>query len=158
VKVYCPALLSGKYLPNKFAHKSVQGGQNVSPSVQWGDVPAGTKSFVLSIIDHHPSAKNWTHWFVINIPHTIREITERASGVRERMPLGALELRNSFGDLGYGGPHPQKNSGPHEYVMSVRALSIEAVPVGPFSTPQECEQEMRGKILGIGSVVGIFQR
>jgi Raf kinase inhibitor-like YbhB/YbcL family protein len=158
MKVYCPALLSGKYIPNKYAGRGVTGGQNLSLPVHWGDVPAGTKSFVFSVIDRHQAAKNWVHWFVINVPHSVREIPEHASGNRERMPSGALELRNSFGGLGYEGPVPPKNSGAHEYAITVHALSVESLPVGPFSTVEECRQEMVGKILGSASVVGIFQR
>ena len=95
MKVYCPALLSGKYIPNKYAHRTVTGGQNVSLPVHWGDVPAGTRSFVFSVIDRHPSAKSPVHWFVINVPHSVREIPEHASGLREKMPPASLELPNS---------------------------------------------------------------
>jgi Raf kinase inhibitor-like YbhB/YbcL family protein len=158
MKVYCPALLSGKYIPNKFAQRGVTGGQNVSLPVHWGDVPVGTRSFVFSIIDHHPEAENWVHWFVINVPYSVREITERASGSREKMPAGALELRNSFGDLGYGGPAPRKNSGPHQYVITVYALGVESLPVGPFSPVEECRQEMRAHVIASASTSGIFQR
>ena len=158
MKVFCPGLLSGKYFPNKNAHRTIQGGQNISPSVQWGDVPQGTRSFVLSIVDRHPAARNWVHWIVINIPHSLREITERASGDRLKMPLGSMELRNSFGDLGYGGPCPPKNSGAHEYAISVIALGVEALPLGPYSTLEECEGEMHGNVLSRASALGIFQR
>ena len=158
MKVYCPALLSGKYIPNKFAHRGVTGGQNVSLPVHWGDVPPGTKSFVFSVIDRHPAAKNWVHWFVINVPHSVREIPENASGTREKMPPGSLELRNSFGDLGYDGPSPLKNSGLHEYAITVHALSVESLHVGPFSTVEECGQEMRTSVIDSASTVGIFHR
>lgn len=158
MKVFCPALLSGKYFPNKYAHRSIQGGQNISPHVLWGEVPPGTRSFVLSIADRHPAARNWIHWYVINIPHSLREIAERASGDRAKMPPGSMELRNGFGDLGYGGPSPLKNTGPHEYVITVLALSIESLPVGPYSTPEECEEEMHGNVLARAAAVGIFQR
>lgn len=158
MKVYCPALLSGKYFPNKFAHRAVQGGQNISPPVLWGEVPPETRSFVLSIIDRHPEARNWVHWFVINIPYQVREIHERASGDRERLPTGAQEMRNSYGDLGYGGPNPPRGSGQHLYAITLRALRIDTIPVGPFATPQECEDEIRGNVLATGFVTGILQR
>ncbi len=158
MKVYCPALLSGKYIPNKCAHRGVTGGQNVSLPVSWGDVPAATKSFVFSVIDSHPAANNWVHWFVINVPRSVREIAERASGTREKMPPGSLELRNSFGGLGYDGPMPPKNSGPHGYVITVYALSVESLPVGPYSTVEECREEMGTNIIATGTAVGIFQR
>jgi Raf kinase inhibitor-like YbhB/YbcL family protein len=158
MKVYCPALLSGKYIPNKFAHRTVPGGQNVSLPVHWGDVPPGAKSFVFSVIDRHPAAHNWVHWYVINVPRSVREIPENASGTRERMPPGSLELRNSFGGLGYDGPSPQKNSGLHEYVITVHALSVESLHVGPFSTVEECHQEMETGVIESASTVGIFHR
>jgi Raf kinase inhibitor-like YbhB/YbcL family protein len=158
MKVYCPALLSGKYIPNKYAHRSAAGGQNVSLPVHWGNVPPATKSFVFSVIDTHPSAKNPVHWFVINVPHSVREIPERASGLREKMPPGSLELRNSFGGLGYDGPLPEKNSGPHEYAITVYALGVESLRVGPFSTVEECRQEMGPVMIERAETVGIFHR
>lgn len=158
MKVYCPGLLSGKYIPNKYAHKAVPGGQNISPPLQWGDVPKGTKSFAYSIVDRTFAANRRIHWFVVNVPHSVREIPERASGTREKMPIGALEIRNSFGELGYGGPNLPKNSGPHEYILAVHALNVESLPTGPFSTAEECEREMRGKIIASASVSGIYRR
>jgi len=158
MKVYWLGLLSGKYLPNKHAYKSVPGGQNISPAIQWGDVPQGTKSFAFSIVDHTAGASNMIHWFVVNVPHSVREIPERASGTRDKMPPGALEIRNSFGELGYGGPNLPRNSGPHEYVLAVYALNVENLSRGPFSTSEECEREMRGKVIASATVSGIFRR
>jgi phosphatidylethanolamine-binding protein (PEBP) family uncharacterized protein len=45
MKVYCPLLLSGKYFANRHASKGLPSGQNVSPLIQWGDVPHGVGSF-----------------------------------------------------------------------------------------------------------------
>jgi phosphatidylethanolamine-binding protein (PEBP) family uncharacterized protein len=141
MKVYCPTLLSGKYFPTKYAHKEIQGGQNISPPVLWGDVPPETRSFVLSIID---------------IPYQYREVAEHASGDRERLPTAAQEMRNSSGDLGYAGPNPSRGSGQHLYEISIRALTIDSLPVGPFATTQECEDEIQGHVLATGFTTGIL--
>jgi len=82
------------------------GGKNISFPVNWKNVPAGAKSFALSIVDPHPVAQNWVHWLVINIPKEVTTIEESASG--KNMPSGSIELKNSFGEIGYGGPQPQK--------------------------------------------------
>jgi Raf kinase inhibitor-like YbhB/YbcL family protein len=156
MKVYCPTLLSGKYFPTKYAHKEIQGGQNISPPVLWGDVPPETRSFVLSIIDRHRAANNRVHWFVINIPYQYREVAEHASGDRERLPTAAQEMRNSSGDLGYAGPNPSRGSGQHLYEISIRALTIDSLPVGPFATIQECEDEIQGHVLATGFTTGIL--
>ena len=157
MKAYCPALLSGKYLPQRCAHASAPGGQNVSPPVVWGEVPPGTKSFAFTMIDSHPAARGWVHWLVINIAGSAREIRENSSGVRDSMPAGALELRNDYGTIGYGGPNPQRGSGPHDYVMTVYALSVEELELGPFSTLDELKSEMHRNGVGLASVVGMFQ-
>ncbi len=158
MRVICPALLSGKYLPTKYAHRNVKGGQNISPVVGWTDVPEGTQSFVLTVIDRHPVAKNWVHWYVINIPSSIREIPERASGVYHGMPDGCMELRNSYGDNGYGGPFPPRGTGPHSYEFTVYALNVPSLSLGPFATAHECSAAMHGHILGSASATGTFEQ
>jgi len=158
MKVHCPVLLSGKYFPTKCAYRGVQGGQNVSPAVGWSDVPTGTQSFVLTIIDRHPIANNWIHWNVINIPPTVREITEQATGLHRGLPPGSMELRNSYGENGYGGPNPPRGSGSHNYEITVQALDIPTLPVGPYATLSECAEAMRGHILSAGSVTGTFEQ
>ena len=158
MRVLCPALLSGKYFPTKYAYRSVKGGQNISPCVEWTDVPVGTKSFVLSIIDRHPAAKNWVHWHLINIPASVREIPERASGAYRSLPVESMELRNSYGENGYGGPNPPQGTGVHEYEIAVHALDIPTLSLGPFSTVAEGLAAMYGHVLATGSIIGTFQQ
>lgn len=158
MKVFCPALLSGKYFATKHASREIQGGQNISPRVSWSEIPAGTKSFALSMVDRHPIANNWVHWLVLNIPASTREIPEKASGPYDRMPAGCMETRNSYGDIGYGGPMPPRGSGPHEYVITVYALSVESLLLGPFAKLDECLRALEGKILASANVTGIFQQ
>ncbi len=158
MKVFCPALLSGKYLPTKCAHRGVQGGQNISPPVEWTEVPPGVKSFALSIIDRHPIAQNWLHWFVYNLPPTIREIPERASRVRDLLPPSAVESRNSFGEFGYGGPKPPRGSGVHSYEITVYALSAETLSLGPFASLDECLAAVEQSLLDSATVAGTFEQ
>jgi Raf kinase inhibitor-like YbhB/YbcL family protein len=158
MRVFCTALLSGKYFPTRCAYRAVKGGQNYSPPVDWSDIPAGTQSFVLSIIDRHPIAKNWVHWYVINIPAAVREIAEHASGVHRALPADCLELRNSYAENGYGGPNPPRGSGPHEYEIAVHALDVPSLSLGPFSTQKECAAAMHGHILATGSIIGTFEQ
>jgi len=158
MRVHSPALTNTKYLPTKYATKQVRGGQNISLPVKWEDVPGGTKSFVLSIIDRHPIANNWVHWYVLNIPPSTREIPEGASGDTLRLPAGSMELRNSFGGPGYGGPQPPRGSGPHEYAVTVYALNVESLSLGLGSTPDECLNALEGTVLASATAVGIFEQ
>lgn len=91
-------------------------GANVSPHLEWGEAPAGTKSFALSCFDPDSPSGNFCHWLVINIPAATRELSP---GGR----TGGDDLKNDFGGRGYAGPCPMK--GTHHYVFTLYALSVE---------------------------------
>jgi Raf kinase inhibitor-like YbhB/YbcL family protein len=147
MKVFCPALLSGKYFPARCASLSVPGGTNTSPPVGWTDVPTATQSFVLTLIDHRPDEESIVHWVVINLPLSAREIPERASMIRDRMPKEALELRSSSGEPGYVGPKLLPGAGSHEYVFTVYAIGEKELELGPLATLSDVMLEIEDKIL-----------
>ena len=74
------------------------------------------------------------------------------------MPPGALEFRNSFGDMGYGGPQPPRGSGVHIYEITVYALSLEAVSLGPYATLEELLEEIRPHIVTTAVTSGTFEQ
>ena len=106
----------------------------------------GRKSFALTIIDPHPVAHNWVHWLVMDIPGDATSLAEGASG--KKMPPGAVELKNSWGELSYGGPQPPKGTGDHPYVVTLYALSVPKLDLKPTAGWAELKQAMEGKILG----------
>jgi Raf kinase inhibitor-like YbhB/YbcL family protein len=153
MKLFCEALASERYIPAKYSSKGVAGGQNISPPLSWTDIPNGTKSFALSMIDRHPSAKGAAHWVVINMSANSRSIGEGASRNPRRLPPGSFELRNDFGDTGYSGPRPLKGSGSHEYLITLYALNTVELQLGPVSLPGQFQSELSGKVLGIASLI-----
>ncbi len=132
------------------------GGKNISVPVTWKNVPPGTKSFALSIVDPHPVAQNWVHWMVINIPKDVTGIEEGAS--RRKMPSGSMELKNSFGDIGYGGPQPPKGTGDHPYVVTVYALNVEKLELGTSPTLSAFKKALEGKVIESASITGMYGR
>jgi hypothetical protein len=69
--VSSPDLSSGsfdkKFILNGFGCT----GSNVSPAIQWSNVPAGTKSLALQVQDKDaPTESGFWHWTVYNIPAT----------------------------------------------------------------------------------------
>ena len=156
MKLFCNALASGKYIPTKYANKGVSGGQNISLPLSWTEIPNGTKSFALTMVDRHPAAKGFVHWLVVNMSGHARGMTEGASRGLRRLPEGSIELRNGFGDIGYGGPQPPKGAGPHEYVITLYALNVPDLQIGPISPFRQFQGELTGKVLDSATLVGVF--
>ena len=132
------------------------GGKNQSLPLAWANAPAGTKSFALTIIDPHPVAQNWVHWLVADIPGDIAALAEGASG--KKMPAGAVELKNSWGEAAYGGPQPPKGTGDHPYVVTLYALNAVKLDLKPTAGWPDLKKAMEGKILGTATITGHYGR
>ena len=132
------------------------GGQNVSVPLTWSNAPAGTQSFALAMVDPHPIARNWVHWLVIDLPKDATSLPQGASG--KQMPKGAVELQNSFGRPGYGGPQPPPGSGDHPYVFTLYALSVPRVEPGKNTSLAAFKQALEGKTLATATLTGYFGR
>ena len=153
----CGSYKDGEAIPVKYAHRSVAGGKNISPAFNWEDPPAGTRSFALSIVDPHPVANNWVHWFIIDIPFQERALGEGASGTG-RVPVPTKELLNSYNEMGYGGPAPPKGSGAHPYVATLYALDVPSLPLKKDTLLSAFLRTIEGKSIAEVSVTGYYER
>jgi len=151
----CNSYKEGESIGLKHVHSSTNG-RNVSPGFSWLEIPISTKSFVLSIIDPHPVAHHWVHWIVIDIPFNVREISEGASR-SSKMPKGARELMNSYGEQGYGGPAPPKGSGPHPYVATLYALNVEKLNIPLDASLRLFQKSIEGKVIAEMAVTGTYE-
>jgi Raf kinase inhibitor-like YbhB/YbcL family protein len=113
--------------------KSGCNGGNLSPELHWKGAPADTRSFAVTMFDPDAgSGAGWWHWLVYDIaPKT----TSLAVGAGDplKAPAGSASGRNSYGDIGYSGPCPPRDSGKHRYVFTIYALKVEklGLPVNP---------------------------
>lgn len=155
MEISSTAFKDGEKIPTQYVMPGA-GGKNISIPLAWKDAPAGTKSFCLSIVDPHPVAQNWVHWLVINIPAQVTSIEEGASG--KKMPKGSMEVKNSFGETGYGGPQPPKGTGEHPYVVTVYALSVEKLNLGASPSLSAFKKAIEGKVLGSATITGKYGR
>ncbi len=155
MEISCSAFKDGEKIPTQYVMPGA-GGKNISLPLTWRNVPAGTKSFALSIVDPHPVAQNWVHWIVINIPANVSSIDEGAS--RKKMPPGSAELKNSFGDIGYGGPQPPKGTGDHPYVVTLYALNVEKIELEANTSLPVFKKAIEGKVIGTASTTGQYGR
>jgi len=151
------AFADGKTIPTKYANVGVSGGKNISPPLTWAHLPAGTKSLALACIDRHPIARNWVHWFVINIPKTATSIAEGASKTKN-MPQGSKELNNTFGTPGWGGPQPPPGSGAHKYEFILYALNVDSLDLGANTYLAGFNRAIEGKVIASAKLVGMYER
>lgn len=86
-------------------------GGNVSPQLRWDDVPAGTRSFVVTLYDPDaPTGSGWWHWVVANLPAACRVLPRGCGSGQGGLPRGAVQTRTDFGSSGYGGAAPARSA------------------------------------------------
>jgi Raf kinase inhibitor-like YbhB/YbcL family protein len=145
------AFMEGEAIPEKYTCD----GQDISPPLEWTDVPEGARSLVL-LCDDPDSARNpWSHWVLYDLP-------AGASGVPEGYPPGELpgpggkQGRNDFGDVQYGGPCPGGGQ-THRYSFLLYALD-ETTGLSPGAIRVEILERMQGHILAQAALMGRYKR
>ncbi len=155
MKIASNSFKPGTAIDPKYAMKSIAGGKNISPQISIDDVPAGAKSLAVAIVDRHPVAHNWVHWIAVNIPPKTASIAEGASP--GAMPAGCIELVNTFGLKGYGGPQPPRGGGAHQYELTVYALSDALAVREREFTESEFLDLIKNKVLAKASISAGFE-
>jgi Raf kinase inhibitor-like YbhB/YbcL family protein len=92
-------------------------GPNLSPPLEFRDLPEGTASLVLMVEDVDAPANPWVHWLVFDIPPVT---TGCEPG---EIPDGGVEGIANGGTHGYEGPCPRYFTGTHHYHFKLYALN-----------------------------------
>lgn len=147
-----PAFDHGGAIPARYTCEGV----DISPPLQWRNVPNGTRSLVLIVDD--PDAPDprapkmtWVHWVLANLPPEIDGLPE---GV-DALPGRTVQGRNDWNRTGYGGPCPPV--GRHRYVHKLYALDTLLTGLAQPSKPQ-VEAAMRGHVLAHAELVGTYEK
>ncbi len=142
----------GSAIPRRFTCD----GEDLSPPLQWSDVPAGTRSFVALCDDPDAPAGKWHHWAAYDIP--CAQVSLAEGGSREAEKQGFKQAINDFGRPGYGGPCPPHRHGPHRYHFRLLALSVDRLPIRQSPTCKDVEREARKHTLAEAVLVGVYER
>jgi hypothetical protein len=131
-------------------------GSNLSPSLSWTDVPAGTKTFAVIMKDIDAPGGIFYHWLIYNIPGNIKSLKEGISSSYHNHTVNGFYMQgiNGFGDKGYGGPCPPPGK-PHRYFIILYALNAK-LKLGSGANIRELLNAMKGRILDSVSVMGYF--
>jgi Raf kinase inhibitor-like YbhB/YbcL family protein len=120
---------------------------NRSPHLRWEGFPAQTASFAITCFDPDAATgSGWWHWVLFDVPAHITEIPAGAGcGDFPGLPAGAIHARNDYGTKDYGGAAPPPGTGPHRYVFTVHALSVDKLGRSEDTSPA-----------GIGGTLGFY--
>ncbi len=129
-------------------------GADVSPPLAFSNAPAGTKTFALICDDPDAPGGTWVHWVLYNLPAAVKSLPENVPP-QPKHANGALQGKNDFGKIGYGGPAPP--SGTHRYFFRVYALDTE-LKLSSGATKAQLVKAMAGHILAQGELVGKYSR
>jgi len=145
------AFANGQPIPRRHAFDD----DNLSPALQWSDVPPATKSLALICDDPDAPMGTWVHWVIYDLPPTTAGLAE---GVPKSPQLanGAKQGVNDFKRPGYGGPAPPPGK-PHRYFFKLYALDMKP-DLQPGLTKKELLKAMEGHVLAEGELMGTYQR
>lgn len=145
MKIQSSAFENNSSIPSKYTCD----GKDINPPLEIKDIPEGTNSLVLIVDDPDAPMGTFLHWLVFNINPDISLIEENS------LPEGAIQGKNDFGKVNYGGPCPP--FGEHRYFFKIFALDKKLdLPEG--SKLKEVEKEMEGHILDQAQLIGPYQR
>ncbi|HUV71392.1 MAG TPA: YbhB/YbcL family Raf kinase inhibitor-like protein [Clostridia bacterium] len=138
-------------IPDRFTCE----GENVNPTFNISNVPAGTRSFALIVDDSDAITPKgpWVHWLIWNIDaESVRSIGDNT------VPPGAVQGINSFGFTGWAGPCPPTGKRfAHNYRFMVFALN-DFLDLPEGKNKFELEAAMEEKILASAELVGKYSR
>lgn len=107
-----PAFEHEGRLPRKYSQEGQTTQNNISPPLEWYNVPEGTKSLALVAHDIDTptvggAAVPWTHWVLDNIPPTLKGLPEGFSAKKEQLGGDYHKIREGSNDWkvpGWSGP------------------------------------------------------
>jgi Raf kinase inhibitor-like YbhB/YbcL family protein len=144
------AFKSGEPIPSKYTCD----GEDVSPPISWSGANEQTRSYALIVDDLDAPMGAFTHWVIFNIPAADSSLQEGVPTLGT-LSNGAVQGRNGFGKIGYGGPCPP--SGTHRYVFHLYALDM-LLSLQAGASEGDALQAMKGHILADGELTGLYSR
>ena len=150
MKLISSAFDEGAMIPLKYTCDD----RDVSPPLEWSQVPEGTKTFALICDDPDAPIGTWVHWVVFNLAEDMKSLAENIPS-SEQLPDGGKQGRNDFRRIGYGGPCPP--GGTHRYYFKLYALDSE-LSLKAGCTKAELLAAMEGHILAECQLMGRYSR
>jgi Raf kinase inhibitor-like YbhB/YbcL family protein len=150
IQITSPVFEDGGAIPEKYTCDDL----DISPPIEWTDVPEGTKTLAIVCDDPDAPMKTWIHWIIFNIPGDVTHLPENVPPEKE-LANGARQGMNDFHKVGYGGPCPP--SGMHRYFFKIYALDT-ALDLPPGVSKSHLMIAMEGHVLAEAHLMGTYTR
>ena len=150
MEIKSPAFNEGAMIPAKYTCD----GADVSPPLEFAQIPSGSQSLALICDDPDAPMGTWVHWVVFDIPPETRAFREGVPKT-DKLEGGARQGMTDFGAVGYGGPCPP--SGTHRYFFTLYALDAKLDLAGTV-TKERLLAAMKGRVLAEARLVGTFKK
>ena len=147
IELRTPAFNDHAPIPARYS----KDGENVSPALEWSGVPEGAVELAVLCEDPDAPRGTFVHWVLSGI-----DPSRPGLGAGE-VPAGAVEGRNDYGDIGYGGPRPPVGDPAHRYFFTVHASS-EPLGLSRGASGDDLRRALEGRELARGTIVGLYQR
>jgi Raf kinase inhibitor-like YbhB/YbcL family protein len=105
-----------------------------------------------------PTVCGWWHWLVGGLGADVTELARGAGEATDRLPAGALHLRNDFGELAYTGAAPPVGDREHRYLFTVHALDEEDLEFEEDDSAASASFGIHGSELARATLVVTYQR
>jgi len=151
IQITSTAFKAGEPIPARYTCD----GSDISPPLQWTNVPASAKSFALIADDPDAPVGTWVHWVLYDLPPSAAELSESVPKTQS-IASGAKQGLNDFRRPGYGGPCPPPGK-PHRYFFKLYALDT-VTELKPGATKNDLLKAMEGHIVAEGQLMGTYQR
>jgi len=130
-------------------------GENISPPLNWRDVPAETAELAIIMEDlDAPLSRPFVHMIAYGISP---ERTGMAAGTLAHGTRDVSFGKNTVGGQGYMGPRPLCGHGSHRYVFYVLALNRHTKLQSPPKL-REFLKDISGTVVTYGHLVGTYER
>jgi Raf kinase inhibitor-like YbhB/YbcL family protein len=130
-------------------------GADVSPALQWAQVPAAAKSFAVICRDADAPGGTFIHWVVYNIPGTATGLPEGLPR-EEKLADDSIQGINDFRLTGYNGPNPPPARA-HNYYFELYALDA-VLPVETGINAARLMELTKDHVLATARLMGTYRR
>jgi Raf kinase inhibitor-like YbhB/YbcL family protein len=126
-------------------------GDNISPPLQWSDVPEGTAELVLLFEDADAPGGTLVQWVVFGLNPDLEGLDEG------KVPAGAVGGKNDYGRIDWAGPCPPIGKA-HRFIFTLLALSAPSGLSEGANARDDLPYALSGKVLGQAQLTGKYAR